>query len=193
MALQLDKLVARLRALGDRMDAGFPGDGTLAQAAGRLAAAYADYAQDAQDPSGDRLIAGNTLAMQAALAPAFASSVGTPAAGAACFAAAHTAFWQAAPFAIGRLPLPGTPGVVGGSGVFATELSSIVTAAVPGGLQAALTGLFAAPSTKTEERARAIAQAWHASTLAVVVTITGLDVTPPPAGPLPIVCVGTVR
>lgn len=193
MALQLEKLVARLRALGDRMDPGFPGDGTLAQAASRLCAAYADYAQDAEDPSGDRLIAGNTLAMQAALAPTFASSVGTPGAAAACFAAAHTAFWQAAPFAVGRPPLPGTPGVVGGTGIFATEVSSIVTAALPGGLQAALTGLFAAPSTQPDERARAVAQAWHVATQAVIVTITGLDVTPPPAGPLPIVCVGPIR
>lgn len=189
MTLQSLALAQQIVRLGDVADAAYPGPGTLLQAPGRLASAYDAYAENAVDAGGNFLVAGNIAAMQAALAVVFAVPAQSAAAASQGIGLAHTAYWMGAAFAT-RAP-PKRPGV-GGTGIFSVSISSVVVAAPAAALVAALTQLFARPSSDAQARAQEIAQAWHAATLTVLFTTTGLDTTPPPAGPLPIVLQGAV-
>ncbi len=193
MILSLATLTQALQDLGDPTSARYPGDGTLAQAAGRLVGAYDTYASQAVDLGGNKLAAGNTLAMRAALLATFATSMGTVPSAAQAFGAAHTAYWAGAVFTPGAPPPPGTPGIAGGNGIFSVVASSVVTVAPGAFLTAALLNLLAAPSTDPASRAQAFAQAWHTCTGQVAVLMVGIDTTPSPAGPLPITATGFIR
>jgi hypothetical protein len=189
MALKSDVLGQQFARLGDAADPNYTGSGTLLQAPGRLASAYDAYAKSAVDAGGNALVAGNVAAMQASLASVFAVPAQSAAAAAQGIGLAHTAYWMGAVFATGAPPT--RPGV-GGTGIFSVSLSSVVVAAPAVALVAALTQLFARPSSDAQARAQEIAQAWHGATVTVAFTTTGLDTTPPPAGPLPVVLQGTV-
>lgn len=189
MPLQSALLAQQIARLGNASDPSYPGAGTLLQAPGRLASAYDVYAKNAVDAGGNPLVAGSVAAMQAALALVFAVPAQSAAAAAQGIGLAHTAYWMGAAFATGAPPT--RPGV-GGTGIFSVSLSSVVVAAPAAALVVALTQMFARPSSDAQARAQEIAQAWHATSLAVMFTTTGLDTTPPPAGPLPVVLQGTV-
>lgn len=205
MALNKDTLKTEILKLIDPEDedfVGYPED--AATAAENWAAAYATYAADAEDASGDALASasesGFADAIESGLAgdpeadpPVPGSS--TPAQAAAAFGAAFLAFWTGATFAVGTLldPLTEPCPSVGGTGIWATEATSAVLAAVPAGLITLLTAEFAVNSDDPDTKADALATAFHtATTTAVTVLISGLDSTPPPASPIPITNTCTV-
>jgi hypothetical protein len=74
-----------------------------------------------------------------------------------------------------------------------STLSSMVVETPSDALAQTLEGLWSNPSTDAAGRAQAIAQAWHQTTQSVLVTLAGLDTTPPPVGPLPITVTANVR
>lgn len=193
MSLITSTLAQALQDLGDPSSPRYPGDGSLAQAAGRLTRAYDTYASQAVDLGGNKLAAGNTAAMQAALTVTFASSIGTVASAAQAFGAAHMAYWAGAVFTPGAPPPPGTPGIVGGNGIFSVVASSTVTVAPGAALTAGLLAIFAAPSTRAADRSQELAELWARVTKTVTVTMVGIDATPSPAGPLPITATGFIR
>lgn len=165
----------------------FPGDMTVS--AQRWAQAYDTYASAAVDASGDPVVSKAPAGFQSALA-ALSGPVGSASAAALAFDNAFRAYWTGAVFAVGTPP----PGGVGGDGIFATELTSVVSAVAPGVLQASLEAVFAVPSSDRDLVAGAIAAAMHAATTsAVTVVIAGMDTTPSPAGPLPITNTGVIH
>lgn len=151
--------------------------------------AYDAYARDATDASFDRVAVVNKPGFISGMS-SFSAQAGTPPSFAQLLDTAFVAYWTGAVFAVGVPPTPAAKcPSVGGNTIFSLEISSTVIVAAPGVLLSNLLPIF---SNVTEgqtirDQARKIADAFHqATTTAVTVLITGLDTTPPPAGPLPI-------
>lgn len=175
---------------------GFPADG--ATAAANWAAAFDAYASQAEDASGDALTSANASGFESAIEtglvgqpeaepPVPGSS--TPAEAAAAFGLAATAYWTGAAFAVGQLvpTPPPCPNVGTGTMIFASEVTSLVSAPLSALLVAALLTEFAVISDDADAKAESLAGAFDDSTTTeVLVTIAGLDTTPPPATPLPV-------
>jgi len=159
---------------------------SYAQAEVRLGHVYHEYASQAVDASGDSLLSSNPSGFRSALRFSgiskleFASQMDT----------AMQSYWTGAAFGIGSLvvgtgvPCPN----VGGTGLFSSEISSLVSVVTPGVMRGAL---LADPLSLTRNNsmsaAVAFARAMHlATSSAVLVLIAGLDTTPPPGGPLPV-------
>lgn len=183
MSLAIAQLTRALSNLGDPQSADYSGAGTLAEAPQRLAEAYDSYAQSAVDAGQNKLVAGRVSLMEAVLASVFSVPEQTPLAAAQGIAASHVAYWLGAQFAIG---LPPAAAGIGGTGIFSQVISSVVVSAPMADLTAGLARLFAAPSTQAQLRAFDVATVWHAATVAVGISMVGIDTTPPPAGPLPV-------
>jgi hypothetical protein len=192
MSLDVTVLSSELIKLFDANAAGFVGyPTTKAQVAANWANAYDTYARSAVDTSGDALVTANKAGFITALQSNLPTyTTGTIALGAQAFDLALVAYWTAAIFAIGALPISGSPCPnIGGTTVFSAEISSVVSAVTPSILSGLLLTEFGNITTGTtaQEKADSIAQAFHtATTTAVNVLIIGIDTTPPPAGPLPI-------
>jgi hypothetical protein len=171
----------------DPGSAGFLGwPATLNQGITNLANAYQAYAATAWDASNDLVATVNIAGFKAALAALVPGS--TIAQAAQAFDNAFVAYWTGAVFAIGIVPTPASPcPSVGGTTLWSIEISSVVSVVTPNILKNLLLAEFAVLSADANAKATAIANAFHsATTTAVTVLITGLDTTPPPAGPLPI-------
>lgn len=188
MALDVNKLKNELLKLLDPNNLNFVGYPTNAtDFANNWGNAYDTYAQDAQDVSTDPLVAAHKPLMVAKL-ELLNTPFGVIATAASTFDDALKAYWLGATFA--TLVVPTGTGACpnsGGSGLFAAEVSSVVSAWTAGILQASMASLLAIPSDDPHVKATALANALHtATTSAVKVTITGTDTTPPPGGPHPI-------
>jgi hypothetical protein len=159
----------------------------ISQAAHNIAEAYKTYAIDAFDVSLDTLVSYNQPGFENSLLTLNNNSTYLDAATA--FDLAFTTFWTGAIFSIGLLTV-GTPACIniGGTGIFATEISSTVISIIPDILKNLLLPEFSAVDKNDMiDKTLKIAQCFHtATTSAVVVLITGLDTTPGPGGPLPI-------
>lgn len=171
-----------------------PNFDTSFQAAMAWTDAYDSYARDAMDASNDRVVVTNRPGFQAALQ--FNSQSGVAPTMAQMFDTAFVAYWTGAVFAIGIPPTPAAPcPSIGGNTIFGVEITSLVVAAIPGILMNLLLPVFSGvtKASTAQQQAQQVASAFHAATTsAVTVLITGLDTTPPPAGPLPIVNTCTV-
>lgn len=152
----------------------------------KWADAYDSYAKDAVDTSNDPVAVTNFAGLRGAFqfnnqqsAPAFAAQLDT----------GFVAYWTGAVFSIGTPPLPTKCPNVGGTGLFATEITSTVITATPGVVLGSLLPVITSFSdtTTAEQKAKEISTVLHAATTsAILVLITGIDTTPPPSGPLPI-------
>jgi hypothetical protein len=165
---------------------GFPS--SKADATTNWAQAYNTYALSAQDASED-LVASVSLPgmISTLLAQLPDSATGTPDLAAAAFDSAFVQYWTGAIFAVGIPPtgLGACPNA-GGTSVFSSEISSVVTAVTANVLKDLLLPIFNSINDGIVA-SQLLATAFHtATTSAVIVLITGLDTTPAPAGPLPI-------
>jgi len=191
MALDKSKLSSSLRSLFENPD----GISSAADAEAKWADAYNSYAMDAEDASGDRPAVTN----QGGFLSTLSLVEGATVAGAAqLFDAAFVTYWTGGVFVVGTpitVPPPGCPSI-GGTTIWATEITSLVTVVVPGvlaGLLAPILGSLSDSATPAS-KANGIAGAFHqATTTAVMVLMTGLDTTPPPVGPLPVTNLCTIR
>ena len=198
MALSQPTLKQELLKIFDKDNPAFVGfPATVIDAATNFGNAYNTYALTAQDASGDILATANLPLFTSTLAAALPPDpvAGTPTIAAQAFAAAFTAYWTGAIFAIGIPP----PFGIGGLGIFSVELSSLVTIVLSPLLATPLELIFTVPPTAAQTadaQADSIATAFHtATTTGVTVVITGLDTTPPPpvgVGPLPIINTGFI-
>lgn len=156
--------------------------------------AYDEYARDATDASMDRVAAANKPGFVSAMASF--TNQGTPPTMAQILDTAFVAYWTGGVFAVGVPPTPAAAcPSIGGNTIFGVELTSTVIAAAPGVLQANLLPIFSnvTKEQSIRDQAQKIADAFHAATTsAVTVLIAGLDTTPPPAGPLPIMNTCTI-
>ncbi len=191
MALSLTTLANELLKLFDVNSTSFVGwPTTVAQVATNWANAYDTYAKQAVDASGDSVAIANAASFKSTLQanlPTYAT--GTAALAAQAFDLAFISYWTGATFVLGKLPTSGSPCLnLGGTTIFSAEISSAVSVVTPGELSAALLTRFTDKAVYTaQQKANSIAQALHiATTTAVTVLITGIDTTPPPAGPIPI-------
>lgn len=184
MSLRVEALQDSLRNLLDPSAPGFvPYQPDRGVAAYRLCSAYDVYARDAVDQSGDQLVTANLPGMQQSFASGLSGS-STANAAAEAFAVAYSVYWIGASFAVGRLPRPGPP-TVGGNGIFSTEIASTVLSVMTDRIYNMMALEFGRLTTG-EEKVNGLAAAMHASTIvSVSTTISGLDTSPPPAGPLP--------
>lgn len=187
MALSKAVLKAELLKIMDSANPQFVGwPATSAAAVDNFANAYNTYAVQATDISGDILTTANLAGFKAAITAAIppANPGGTIANYATTMGTAFTAYWTGAIFAIGLLP----PGGVGGTGLFSVEITSLVTVVNSAGLQAQILADLTQPFDNADDAADALADIWHtATTTGITVLISGLDTTPPPGGPLPII------
>ena len=160
----------------------------------KWAEAYDRYARAAEDVSGEGPATVNAAGFRQALD---FRSARTAADFCRQFERAFVAYWTAAVFQVGTPPPPTPPCPnVGGTAIFSSETSSVVSAVTPQVMFRQLLPQISMvpPRATPEERAAAIAGAMHRATVsAVLVLITGLDTTPPPAGPLPVTNVCTIR
>jgi len=163
----------------------------------RWADAYHLYASDAEDISGDGVVSANRRKFLEILD--FGGKK-TAAETAQNFDRAFIAYWTGAVFGVGSLIV--TPPIQcpdvnpGGSGVWASETTSVVVAVTQNILARLLRPIFerSNESDTAYSKAQEIAQAFHeATTTAVFVLITGLDTTPGPTGPLPITNTCTIN
>lgn len=192
-------LETELRKLIDPDYEGFSGwPATREAAISNWTNAYDAYAISANDASGDSLLSANKALFEAALLSGMPSDpiTGDVTTAATAFESAFTAYWLNATFNITAL-IPGvaagTCANVGGTMLFSSELTSIVTSVIPNILKPALIAELAIPSNDGAAKAASLADILHtATTTAVVVTISGLDTTPPPSGPLPITNICTI-
>jgi len=157
--------------------------------------AYHSYAMDAEDVSGDRVVTTNRTGFLSSLSLGSGNSIFQAALN---FDRAFVAYWTGGIFAVGALivvPPAGCPNV-GGSGVWSSEITSVVTVVSAGVLAGLLVPVFSSISDgdTARSKARQMATAFHQATIsAVTVLITGLDTTPGPTGPLPITNTCTIR
>lgn len=161
-----------------------PDFSSSAEAASKWTEAYDSYARDAEDVSRDRVAVVNRPGFQAALQ--FDSAAGQAPLMAQLFDTAFVSYWTGAIFAVGIPPTPAAlcPSI-GGTGIFATEITSTVILAAPGVLQGLLLPIFTAvtKASTAAQQAQQIATAFHtATTTAVTVLITGISTPPPPSG-----------
>jgi len=154
----------------------------------RWASAYHAYASKAMDASNDMVASANQAGFRSALNFRVAKDSMTPLTIAQQLDLAFVSYWTGATFAVGIPPTPAAKcPSVGGNTIFSTEISSIVQTVIPGTLLAQLTPIVTQKSKAAtlSDMAQQYADAFHtATTTAVLVFITGLDTTPPPAGPL---------
>ena len=158
------------------------------QAEAKWARIYDEYASQAEDASGDRVLSKSNAGFRRALN--FQNNL-TTARFARQIELGFLSYWTGATFAIGK-PVPGT-GVpcpnVGGNSIFGIEASSVVIATTPNVMFGNLFPVLRSfgRTTTAAQKAREIAQAMHlATTTAIFVLISGTDTTPGPGGPLPI-------
>ena len=194
MALNLATLTADLVKLLDSTSptfVGYPSD--KASAAVNWCNTYHLYAQAATDISLDPVVTANLPGMINILTAQLPDAAGGTIVDAAnAFDAAFVAYWTGAVFAIGT-PIPPAPPplcpnlfVPPGNGIWALEVTSLVTAVTPGVLAANLQPIFAAFTADPVSKASDIASAFHdATTTLVFVTIVGTDTMVVP-GPQPI-------
>lgn len=165
--------------------------------ASKMSAAYDLAGGASTDTSGDAVATKNPTGFETALQSLPAGDPGGTAAGAASvFGSAFSSYWTGGTFAVGMLPtgaVPCTGGApacpnVGGNTIFGVEQTSAITAVVPAPLIAALTTEFGVlDDSDADAKISAIADDLEAAVQAdITVLITGLDTTPPMAGPLPI-------
>jgi len=188
MALAQATLAEELTKLFDSSDPNFVGyPANLGAAASNWGNAYNTYASTAVDVSGDSLVSANAASFVSALQSGLESSSDATAA-ANAFDAAFVAYWTGAVFSIGFSPTPASAcPSVGGTGLWSSEISSVVSAVTASTLTNLLVTEFAILGGSAASKADSLATAFHsATTTAVFVLITGLDTTPTPAGPLPI-------
>ncbi len=187
MALSQAKLAGELSRFMDPEHPSFAWPASRSEAIQLWVDAYDTYATDAEDVSGDAVVTKYPAMFHAELVNRLTGSWSSAAA-ALAFRYAFVTYWTGAVFAIGAVPAPGGPCPnVGGNGIFSVEIQSVVTSVNGVNLRSALLALFDALTDDAGARIEAIAAAFHAATTTdVLVTITGLDTTPPPAGPLPI-------
>jgi len=193
MTLVASTLEAELLKLFDSSNPSFSGyPATKDLACSNWGDAYDLYAGAATDVSGDAVVVKNKALFISTLQAQLPSdpSTGTAVAASNAFDAAFIAYWTGASFAIGIPPTPAAvcPSV-GGNTIFGVEATSLVSVVTPSVLANLLLPIFTDVSTAStaQDKAQQIASAFHtATTTAVIVLITGLDTTPPPAGPLPI-------
>jgi hypothetical protein len=187
MTLSKATLKAELLKIMDSQNPNFVGwPATPATAITNFAAAYNTYATQATDISGDHLILANLPGFIAAITSAMPppSPGGTLANYASTMATAFTTYWTAAPFTILIPP----PSGIGGTGVFSIEVTSLVTVINSAILSTGILTQLNQQFDSADDAADAVADVWHtATTTAITVVIVGLDTTPPPAGPLPII------
>lgn len=185
--LNVSKLHTELRKLADPDYSGFKGfPKSIPEARANWTQAYHAYASTAVDASNDMVATTNPAGFQSALVFTVPSEVPQ---GAQYFDMAFVAYWTGGVFAIGAPPVGAPCPSIGGTTMFSTEITSLVTTVVPNILAPLLAPIFANVDAKlaVSDRLQQIANAFHtATTTAVKVLITGLDTTPPPAGPLPI-------
>lgn len=191
MGLDRTKLSRELRSLFG----GTSGVGTIPAAKERWARAYHSYATGAEDVSGDRVQTANRPGFLGALQLRNGASTREAA---QMFDRAFVAYWTGAVFGVGQLiaaPSAQCPNI-GGNGIWASEVSSVVV----GVLEGVLAGLLQPEFESLRQRdtafskAEVLARAFHrATTTAVMVLITGLDTTPGPTGPLVITNTCTIR
>lgn len=161
------------------------------QAEARFARVYHEYAREGEDVSGERA---TTLVPSKFQGPLRFAGSRTAEQFARQLDAAFVAYWTGAVFAVGVVPSPAPPCPnVGGTGVFATETTSVVTVVAAGALFSAVLPVLRKKADTVGSQARAFADAIDSVTKsAVTVLITGLDTTSPPTGPLPITNTCTV-
>lgn len=191
MALTLAALKAEILKLIDPENPGFVGyTNSYAVAAANWATAFDNWASNAEDDSGDNPAVVFKALFQTALLSAWASST-TKEDGAQSFADAVNDYWTGGIFSVGSL-VPGTgnncANVGAGTRVFATEATSVVTSVTTAAIYVLLLGEFTQYRTSMDAKAQALAEAFYnpITVGGVFVTITGIDTTPPPAGPLPV-------
>ncbi|MCG8433498.1 MAG: hypothetical protein MJA83_05660 [Gammaproteobacteria bacterium] len=172
---------------------GFPTDEN--DFASKMSAAYDAAGGASEDTSTDAVLTKNPTGMETALQSVVSGN--TAAQGASAFGTGFSSYWTGATFAIGTVPTGATPCTggspacpnVGGNTIFASEITSVVTAVVPAPIIAALTTEFGIiEENDADAKIDAIADHLEAATQAdVTVLISGLDTTPPPSGgPMPI-------
>lgn len=192
MSLNQAKLKTEIMKLIDEETPGFIGFPTdLVTACQNWGNAYNIYALDAVDISGDKLLTSNLVGFQNALAANLpVAEAGTSILAASAFDLAFISYWTAAVFSIGMIPLGG----IGGTGIFSVEISSVVSAITPNVLNNLLLPIFNLNSEDTDAKADSLATAFHtATTTAIFCLISGLDTSPPPGGPLPIINISTIN
>ena len=194
MGLSSDKLETEFRKVIDPLHpnfVNFSSDPDIAvrriDAAEKWATAFDNYGQDVENVNEDDFLSTpNKAGFKSALS--FATT--TPAQLAAEFGAAWTAYWTGLTFQLGTpgpINASGECPNVGGNLIFGVILSSVVTAVVPASLIAALTAIFLVRNADPESKASELADAFHVASVGNVVVLTsGMDTTPPAAGPLPI-------
>lgn len=185
MAFDKSTMVTEMIKFMDKDDGSFVDfPASPADFASKMSAAY-DLAGGAViDESMDAVASKNPAGFESAIA-AIPSPSGTAAAAATQFGLAQVGYWAGAVFAIGTLPLGTNCPNVGGNTIFASEISSAVIAALGVSLTAALTTEFG--TLGSGSKVQAIADALESSVQSeITVLITGLDTTPPAAGPLPV-------
>jgi hypothetical protein len=204
MALDQTKLRTEFAKVMDADDPAFVGfPDTTAQAADNWANAYHTYALDAEDVSGDSFlippVAANFSSTLAANLPP--PLTGTAALAAAAFEAAFVAYWTPVTFNILELIppppfVPACPNIGLGNNIWGVETTSLPLV-TPGVILASLTAIFLVNTPPQSEDVQTkidnMTNAFHtATTTAIIVTIVGLDTTPPAAGPLAISNVCTI-
>jgi len=185
--LNQTKLLTELRKIADPEYSGFEGHPeNTNDARTRWANAYHAYASDAVDASNDAVLSTNLAGFKSALIYAVPSTV---AQGAMYYDNAFVAYWTGATFAVGAPPVGGPCPNIGGTTIFSTEITSMVTVVLPNILGPLLIPILSNVDANTTavSRLQQMANAFHtATTTAVKVLITGVDTTPTPAGPLPV-------
>ena len=162
----------------DPLFVGFPADD--AAAAANWAGVYDAYASLATDVSTDIVASKNPSGLESAIN----IGPGDASVGANAFGAGFTAYWTGGVFVIGIPPASG----IGGTGLFLSEITSVVLAVVGSGLTSAMEAIFGTNDDAIDAIADNLADAFHnATTGDVDVRIDGLDTTPAgSSGPLPI-------
>lgn len=190
MSLSENTLTDELRKVFDKEHPGFLGFGTEAEQKSKITDAYDTYATQAEDASGDSLQTANKAGFEAALV---FTVPGTAVSAAASITAAFTTYWTGATFNVDVINPNPACSSVGGNLIFGAETTSVAAVGPTVGLLAGLTSALSDTAETGEEKARSIASALHSATISsVLVTIVGLDTTPPTAGPLPITNICTI-
>lgn len=161
---------------------GFPN--SYAAAARNFANAYDAYAKSAVDSAGDVLLTASPAGFDAALSQGLFQSQSASVC-ANLFGQAFAQYWSSATFALLHLPAYGS----GGNGFFSVKSSSKVFGVSTAALVTALTQEFGRHdlSITDAQKAQSLSTILHAAIADVTVAQIGLDTTPPPTGPLPIV------
>jgi len=203
MSLDKAKMEAKLLRMFDQDHVefiGFPTD--IATAAANWTDAYDTYALDAEDASGDTLASASASSFEEHLGggpgdppsppPNLPGPGGTPTMAAQAFDDAFVKYWTGASFNVGTPPVHLSPCPnVGGTTIFSTEATSVVSGVTANVLRGLLIPIFSDinPSTTAAQKASQIATAFDTATKsAVIVSIDGLDTTTPTPVPINNTC-----